>query len=377
MKHSYFSGLQETSNVSSNKAIEVVQEVEDDYVKPSKTLANKSSKSPLPKNQKPVKDSIDDIDDMLRDFEKKYNKPKEANKPPISNTSAKNIPKPNISTANPTTPARVLKTPKNQQFKDSLLAQFKDDPIFADLLTTKPSKNVSPTRNDSKRPSIVTNQPRNSIFEANKNTKIETSLQKKKFDDLFNNLSNLENKPTVKQTKPFDELFEEENLKPSHKTSNYNEPTNTEIQAAKRRVNPIKSARKDILEEIFGDDLYASIRVNPSANVKKNQNNANKYEELFPIQKAKNKDPFDGILEFEATFIKDDNKNDNLFNTRRSRFLPSGKRDLNQQTSAKGGWTQSPFKINMGNTDNNKQSSYVPSFIGSGKTNDKKSNFFF
>lgn len=350
--------------------------MDDDYVKPSKVL-NKTPILPTAKNnQKVIKDSIDDIDDMLRDFEKKYSKPKESNMPLVSNSSAKNIPKPNMSAANPTTPVRTnLKTPKNQQFKDSLLAQFKDDPIFADLLASKPNKNVSPTRNDTKRPSIVSNQPRNSIIDTNKATKMETSLQKKKFDDLFNNLSNIDNKSTVKQAKPFDELFEEENPKPkqSHKIGIHNEQTNTELLAAKRRNNPIKSARKDILEEIFGDDLYTSIRLNPSANLKKNSSNTNKYEDLFPSQKTKNKDLFDGILEFEATFIKDDNKNDNLFNTRRSRFLPSGKRDPNQQASAKGGWTQSPFKINIGNTDTNKQSNYVPSFIGSGKANDKKS----
>ncbi|RMZ96397.1 serine threonine- kinase ICK, partial [Brachionus plicatilis] len=375
LKHSYFNGLQETpNNLTSNKANELVQEVEDDYVKPSKTLNNKTTNQPAPKNNKPAKDSIDDIDAMLRDFEKKYDKNKEPNKPPVSNSSAKNIPKPNVSAANPTTPARIHKTPKNQQFKDSLLAQFKDDPIFAELMVSKPSKNVSPIRNDSKRPSIVSTQPRASIFEPAKGPKIETSLQKKKFDDLFNNLSNIENKPAAKQVKPFDELLEEENGKPyqNHKHNIYHEPINAEIQAAKRRVNPIKSARKDILEEIFGEDLYASIRVNPSAAGKKNPANTNKYEDLFTGPKTKNKDLFDGIREFEATFIKDDNKSDNLFNTRRSRFLPSGKRDPNQQTSAKGGWTQSPFKINIGNSDANKQSSYVPSFIGSGKTSEKK-----
>jgi hypothetical protein len=189
----------------------------------------------------------------------------------------------------------------------------------------------------------------------------------------------------------------------------------------RKGVGQIKSGRKDILEEIFGDDLFSNNRTNsPMASKTKsnlskknliatNTNNANnnpsynKYDDLFTNNPskiaAKNNDPFDFGLDYEPTFLKDEsNKPDNQFNTRRSRYLPSGKRDNNnnnlfnvntissatkQQNSAKG-WNQTPIKITVGNggigpvvgggpVGSGKQSSYVPSFVGSGK-GDKSKN---
>ncbi|CAF0783430.1 unnamed protein product [Brachionus calyciflorus] len=426
LKHSYFNGMQETPNTTTTQPNQLVQEVDDDYVKPTiqnkPPIPEKSKIMPTPdyKKQKQVKDSIDDIDEMLKDFEKKYTKDP-VSKPIVNtntNNSAKNIPKPNLSTANPTTPARVLKTPNSQKtnkqnsfIKDSILAQFKDDPIFSDLLHTTNQKNhtkqTSPPRlplnnDNNKRQSIIPNNNlhhKNSIFEPAKANKIDSSLQKKKFDDLFNNLSHNNNNVEVKNSnfnkpsnninnKLFDEfLFDDENLKPSNKNPVVSLPQKNlfhdETFSAKKRVNPIKSGRKDILEEIFGDDLLASLNRSTQTpiNSKKppqvtKKNNVKNYEDLFGgggHQNAKGKDIFDFGLDYEGTFLKDDpSRTDNLFNTRRSRYLPSGKRDPTLQNPSAKGWTQSPFKINVGNPDTTKQASYVPTFIGSAKPNDKK-----
>lgn len=61
----------------------------------------------------------------------------------------------------------------------------------------------------------------------------------------------------------------------------------TKNNGVKRRgVNPIKSSRKDVLEEIFGDDLFASIsnRVHTPANSKTKpqiSKKSNKYDDFF------------------------------------------------------------------------------------------------
>lgn len=63
-----------------------------------------------------------------------------------------------------------------------------------------------------------------------------------------------------------------------------------------------------------------------------NQNNNgtnNRYEDIFTqnpnAQKNQAKDPFDFVLDYDQSFLRDDNSNkhniDNQFNTRRSRCL--------------------------------------------------------
>jgi len=94
----------------------------------------------------------------------------------------------------------------------------------------------------------------------------------------------------------------------------------------------VKSGRKDILEEIFGDDLFASIsnRAHTPAMSKNKPVANNRYEDLFgnnSNQKNSNnqqKDPFDFVLDYDQSFLRDDHNkhtSDNQFNTRRSRFV--------------------------------------------------------
>lgn len=107
-------------------------------------------------------------------------------------------------------------------------------------------------------------------------------------------------------------------------------------------MNAIKSGRKDILEEIFGDDLFASItrahtpamsKAKPQLSKKVYNSNpaqnqpANRYDDMFSTNNQKPnvaKDPFDFVLDYDQSFLREDTKNnhnmDNQFNTRRSRY---------------------------------------------------------
>ena len=133
---------------------------------------NKSSNqvhlhSLLPDNNKAMvkkaafKDSVDDIDDMILDFEKKYSNKSEPTTTNNSNINLKNPNPPKIANSN-TSIYSAAKTPVQQQkpinhnisntnatnnnnnnIRDSILAQFKEDPIFGDLLQPSPQLNAT------------------------------------------------------------------------------------------------------------------------------------------------------------------------------------------------------------------------------------------
>jgi len=133
---------------------------------------NKSSnqvhlQSLLPDNNKAMvkkaafKDSVDDIDDMILDFEKKYSNKSEPTTTNNSNINLKNPNPPKIANSN-TSIYSAVKTPVQQQkpinhsisntnatnnnnnnIRDSILAQFKEDPIFGDLLQPSPQLNAT------------------------------------------------------------------------------------------------------------------------------------------------------------------------------------------------------------------------------------------
>lgn len=425
---------------------------------PKQILNNKTNQVAAPSinnqqyNKKvPVKDSLGDIDDMISDFEKKYTDSSnngaggKATDPFRANNAANmSIPKANMNMGNQK-PANVIKTPvmngnkrnsivqpnstNNNNIKDALLAQFKDDPVFGDLLQSNKNQpnNLSGTNLQANR--------RNSNFGVPNDNKMDSNMQKKKFEDMFNNLDNGKagtggkvdtKKPLANQHNFLDDiLFDDENtfkqggnkkpvmnpINSQNKNAAHADLSN-EANARRRLIN--KSARKDILEEIFGDDLFNSISSKTNANnpnpanskavpqmAKRNSitNNTltnmntttnNKYDEIFAANNGSNqtknqKDPFDFGLDYEPSFLKDDPTNQ--YNTRRSRYLPSGKR-VDSNNSAKGGWNQTQFKIAVNNNINingtrldsgkqNANNSYVPSFVGSGKSNEKKSKCLF
>ena len=511
MKHNYFSGLQETSTANTNpiqNQIVTPQIVDADDIsevsKPTTTKSNiskvnlKSAKNNKPQIPQPqfnrktakFKDSIDDFDDLLTDFEKKYSSTNNNNN---SNINQGGIPKPipkndkMVTQQNSTSPVRSnLKSPQhnsNSIFKDSLFAQFKDDPIFGELMQTTVTTNPTVPKNQPKtdiplnnnisnniskrQPTLYGNmnsdniQRNNTFYEASQ-MKIDSTIQKKKFDDLFNSITNPDATKQVNNSVPnnknayffnddlfkntnnntnknnsnnklFDDiLFEDENKKPSAKkpqiqfqkpnnqgmNNNLFSDTNLNNSNKKRGLNPVKSGRNDILEEIFGEDLFASMsnrshtpamsknKPQLSKKVINNSNSNNKYDDLFKnpnnnnnATATNNKDIFDFDFDSELAFMKEESNNKaNEFNTRRSRYLPSGKRDsifaipsANKINSAKG-WNQPQIKIggpgiginvggggggapvnNMGSGNQGNGGAYVPSFMDNPKV-DKKSN---
>jgi hypothetical protein len=266
LKHPYFAGMQETvphvpssANVQQQQqvvsqplaqTIDLDSEIFDQLTKHSSTtpkpILNNKTNQPVtsvnqpfsynsaaaPKNPQhgPYKDSIGDLDDMINDFEKKYStKPSENNNNNNNNRNASNNnSKPSIggvnnqnnnnimNASNSTRP--VLKTPVHIQdkknstanIKETLLAQFKEDPVFGELVggggNNQGTNNMNsggikiPTANlNISNPNLQLGNRRNSNLTSignsnmDANSKIDSNLQKKKFDDLFNNFDSSNN----------------------------------------------------------------------------------------------------------------------------------------------------------------------------------------
>lgn len=321
------------------------------------TTTNNNTNKPVNNPKKPMnpKDSIDDFDDMLQDFEKKYSSSNittiATNNSTITNNN-KPLPKSgkvniiNINTnssknTNSKTSQNNSTINNNTIIRDSIFAQFKDDPIFSELLQTNTiatsNKMNNKNSSDAIKPSNILNNANNTNYILNsplnynsqrKNSVLETNkmldtnnTQKKKFDDLFNNFNdssvaktNANNYPNKNSSffsdkKNFEDiLFDDENIKPSGKKPNkpannqnninyFQEINGSNSNTNKRKgqiTNQTKSGRKDILEEIFGDDLFASIRGHtPSLSKNRPQiskmRNNNKYDDMFTINKNGNK----------------------------------------------------------------------------------------
>ena len=480
LKHPFFKGLQEIPvNTNIENPVQTIENHHDNItadlnklnepIKSNLTLNTNNNKSSttkvvinsnaniinnnnsnINKNKSNFKDSISDIDDMLLDFEKKYQQSSSTTNKQQTVINEQKISK------TPTNYKLNNNNNNNNQIRDSIFAQFKEDPIFSELLqstTVKPTnnnnnnnnynqnnRNINALSGKNKNNQINNNiglQRKNSILDNNfnSNTKTtETTMQKKKFDDLFNTFSNNENTKIHNNNKKLldDLLFDDENLKPSVKKINlpsgannnnnnnnlFKEMTSENLNnrnAGVNRINQtIKSGRNDILEEIFGDDLFSSLNKDafapatsknkPQLSKKTSTNSnltANKYDDLFSNanNNTNNKDTTKDIFaefgfDYEPTFLKDDsNKPDNQFQTRRSRYLPSGKREslFNQnsatnqnQNSAKTGNTggigvgggAGGWKLNSGTLGSGKQNSYVPSFAAANSGKGDKSKIF-
>jgi hypothetical protein len=407
-------------------------------INPNANIINNNNAN-INRNKSNIKDSISDIDDMLLDFEKKYQQSSSTTNKQQTVNEQKN-------SKTPTNYKLNNINNNNNQIRDSIFAQFKEDPIFSELLqstSVKPTNNTNNQNNRNvnalsgkNRPNQMNNntnlQRKNSILENNFNLNTKTTeatMQKKKFDDLFNTLSNNENNKMYNNNKKLldDLLFDDENIKPSVKKINLPSGANTNTNLFKEftsensnnraagvnRINQtIKSGRNDILEEIFGDDLFSSLNkdaFSPAASKNKPQLSkktstnsnltANKYDDLFSNanNNTNNKDASKDIFaefgfDYEPTFLKDDsNKPDNQYQTRRSRYLPSGKREslfnpnsATNQNSAKTGNTAvtggvgggGGWKLNSGTLGSGKQNSYVPSFAAANSGKGDKSKIF-
>lgn len=270
------------------------------------------------------------------------------------------------------------------------------------------------------------------------------SAQKKKFDDMFNAMMNeidpksvTTNGPAAR-SKPTAAVVDEAIF------ANFDMDEFAPVGSKKqqpaaphhnRPMNGLSAGKKDPLNDLFQDELFASIlaaAANNSNNTtngasglqpvqtkskpvvaaaKKNSisGGANRYDDLFsglPSSGQKGGGVKDnnmdwlggGGLEYEGSFLTRDEANSTKGGggLRRSRFIPSGKRDGNSATGKNvgGGWTQTAFKINSGpgiggnqtspvmtaTTGPSGGASYVPSFVPTTTSaatkaqTDKKSN---
>lgn len=153
-----------------------------------------------------------------------------------------------------------------------------------------------------------------------------------------------------KTTNPLDDLFQDELL--AGILAATNNTTTTSHSNTNLQTSPVQTKSKPVV-------------------AKKNSISANRYDDLFSglngqktVKQDGNMDWLGG-LEYEGSFLTREEANSTKGGgggLRRSRFIPSGKRDGNSAAGSNknaaggaggGGWTQTTFKINTGPMPNN------------------------
>lgn len=141
----------------------------------------------------------------------------------------------------------MIKTPNQQSniaMRDSIFAQFKDDPIFSELLQTNTMLNAQkPNAPKGANSNVLNNninlQRNKSVVPDNAKLGYESSQQKKKFDDLFNALNNSPDNN-------------------NNTTSNFihspNNKNNSNIGSNKSYYNNNNDKNKNFLDEFLLDD---------------------------------------------------------------------------------------------------------------------------
>ena len=381
MKHSYFKGMQEVViNNTQNPILENLSETSNlkQNIKPNKKLdsppIHKQSikgtndtylyPEPIRKPNK-VKDSMDEFDDIIKDLE------------------TKNI----MNTNNSKNNSINLKTNTINSFNQN---RSKDDPFNNDFFQNNKLLMDNRQSNSSKKPIVsVINNNDIEDYVSNKKllykekTKPELTIQKKKIDSFFQNES-----PMDKQYE--DIFFNEEFNKQTNKTKTNNAENISLFQEAEERKysstlkkqNVSKQNKfhqnDDLLEELFGDDLFGGSKprlrspiINKDKNSQKSNHNKNAYEDLFNTNQDTYFDTKDRISPWSGE------RQEKTFQTRRSRYIPginSGKKDnLSKPTSGK--WNQVFTNSTNSATKTgieNQKSSYIPSFLNSGNESSKK-----
>lgn len=381
--------MQEVSNAVSNAILETINETNNKNANIPMKPANppKKLESPNPysqksfskashdsylyseslKPQKKVKDSMDEFDDIIRDLEAK-------------------------STLNED---NSTKNPKNNS-NNKGFSRNRDDALMTDIFgsSIKQASNDFRNMNSGKKTYIPSANNMQEIDEyisakkANKDPiKSELATQKKKFDNFFQSSTN---DNSYKDNRNNDDIFEDDFLKnvetkPNKFKTNFDNSLLQEADGRKKSAtlkkqsipNKNKYVNDDLLEELFGDDLFGGNKnrtqspimshMKPKSIQKTNKNN---YEELFnetfdePVLNARDRNsPWNQEKQFQ---------------TRRSRYVPglnSGKKDNINSKPNSGKWNQ-PFQ-NAANSAvktgiEAQKSSYVPSFMGSGNDSARK-----
>lgn len=361
LKHPYFRGLQETViNNNVNPILDYEPENRIDSPKPmhKKSVIDTPPQEPRArsvKKQPPVKDSMDAFDDLLNEIDK-VTSARQRNRNPSS---------------------KITKVTYNPSQQSNFNA-----------------KNTSEISTRINQPSSKKKISEDDPFSHNKflfrdNTKNDISMQKKKFDDLFNSVTTNESKTVKQPQKVDDNFFNDDLLNKSMKRgtnlndddyfkSNKNKPKKDEYddifsedlhskakQSAKQTLPELKNdklgskkpRKDDLLEELFGDDLFgAKPKPNSNFNTKPKLSN---YDDIFGNNKKQS-----NATKQESFFDDFDNPHD-TYNTRRSRYVPNSgnKKDSAVFHPNSGKWTQAkPSLVNPGNKGASHANAYVPSF---------------
>jgi hypothetical protein len=368
LKHSYFRGMQETvinTNVNPILDYEPENRIESPQSIRKKNLIDtppQESRARSVKKQPPVKDSMDAFDDLLNEIDK------------VTSGRQRN--------RNPSSKITKVTFNPNQQAN----------------LNARDAKNTSELSTRINQPSSKKKLSEDDPFAHNKflfrdNTKNEISMQKKKFDDLFNSVTTNESKIMRQPQKVDESFFNDDFLSKStkritnlnndedhSKTTNTNkakpkkddyddifsddlypkvkQPTKQALPELKNdKLNSKKPRKDDLLEELFGDDMFgAKPKPNSNFNTKPKLSN---YEDIFGNNK-KQSNP----TKQESFFDDFDNPHD-TYNTRRSRYVPNSgnKKDSAVFHPNSGKWTQAkPSLVNSGNKGASHANAYVPSF---------------
>jgi hypothetical protein len=258
--------------------------------------------------QSPVKSSMDEFDELLQDFDKKY-----ANNKINMNVNNK------ISNSKPQglkSPQKFYLYPENSSYLDTI-KNTNRKPLKTDLKEIKPNDTLSDILNesfvkkfmmDSMEPSAKYKNPSRKIGVANMsdnlfadNLNMGTGNGKKRSDSrllndentLLNTLANGKDASVDRATFSI----------PTYSKSIIKKSTTT------HRV------KDDLLDELFGDESF-SIRKKSSRPAKTPDNFNNKPSYYLPSNKA-------NMNKYEDIFLNDQYMKDKQYNTRRSRYVPA------------------------------------------------------
>ena len=399
IKHPYFRGMQEVAvNNAPNPLLENLNEnnnytppvqnnpVKKQPVSPPPVQKQQSNKmtnegylfaEPTRQPKKVVKDSMDDFDDIIKDLE------------------IKNV----INNNNNNNNNKSVVAPKSNNINSSNQQnRIKDDPFSSDFFQNNKLLNESRYVSSSKKQNIPTMNINNDIddFVSNKKllskekTKPDLVSQKKKFDNFFQNTTT---EKSAKDSKQYDDLFFDDEIIKPNKVKNKAENTSLFQEAEERKYSSTLkkqitskqnkfSQNDDLLEELFGDDLFGGSKSrarSPTMSQSKTKNsqkpnigqNKNIYDDIFNTNE-------DSYFDTNRNSPWSGDKQEKTFQTRRSRYIPgvnSGKKDNLSSKPTSGKWNQAFSNATNSATKTGiegQKSSYVPSFLSSGNDNSKK-----
>jgi hypothetical protein len=356
MNHSYFRGLIETTTPNDSNTNNMETKPKSGYDNFSaKTIQDKSQakdrniisgkkltwntektnlskrvdstelrKSPYKQVKTPVKNSMDEFDEILQDFDKKYvnNKIHNSNKPTQSNIKS---------------PQKFYLHSENSSYLDSIKNR-KPNPKndLKDMMPIRPNDTLSDILNES----FVKKLMMDSIEPSGKlnSRKIGSHLTENFFSENNNN-SNYVGVGVVNKKRPESRIHDENNFFNTNAKDTALERAPLNIPTYSKSIIKKSTTRvkDDLLDELFGEESFLA-RKKSSKPTKTPENKPSHY---IPPSKLNN-------LKYEDIFSSDQYK-DKQYNTRRSRYVPAYSNwkndfELNDTYDNKNKWNQQLIK---------------------------------